>query len=215
MASETWSGEIAALLAAQVRHYRKRQGMTAAQLAEACAALGADVPVSVINNLETGRRASFDVAELLVVAKALDVAPLLLLFPLGQQERFPVLPGQEVAVWEAASWFTDETPLTQAPLPGTPRAVIDAFRQHADAVSTALASQRLLGEQQRKANTTLSQTRRADHLRAADQLGQLLLEDARALGALRSEMRAAGLLPPALPADLAFVDAGGEDDDQP
>jgi len=41
--------------------------------------------VSVINNLETGRRASFGVAELLVVAKALDVGPVSLLFPLGRQ----------------------------------------------------------------------------------------------------------------------------------
>lgn len=212
MTSETWVGEVAALLAAQVKHYRKQRGMTAAQLSEACAALGADVPTSVINNLETGRRASFDVAELLVVAKALDVAPLLLLFPVGRQETVRVLPDRVLPVWEAAAWFTDETPLTHAPAPGTPRAVIDSFRQHADAVTTALTSQRLLGEQQRKANTTLNETRRQDHLRSADQLGQLLLQDAQALRSLRAEMRSAGLLPPALPQDLAFVD-NDEDED--
>ncbi|MFE2866446.1 helix-turn-helix domain-containing protein [Embleya sp. NPDC059259] len=63
------------LLGAQVRHYRKERGMTAQQLSAACTALGADVPSSVISNLETGRRASFGVAELPVVARALDVAP--------------------------------------------------------------------------------------------------------------------------------------------
>lgn len=188
--------------------------MTAAQLSEACTALGADVPTSVINNLETGRRASFGVAELLVVAAALDVAPLLLLFPLGREEAVRVLPDRVVPVWEAVAWFTDETPLTHAPAPGTPRAVLDAFRQHADAVTTALTSQRLLGEQQRKANTTLSETRRQDHLRSADQLGQLLLQDAQALRSLRADMRSAGFLPPALPPDLAFVD-GDEDEEAP
>src|SRR3954451_9621752 len=114
MTNTDWAAGVAALLGAQVRRYRKERGLTTQQLADACVALGVDVPASVINNLETGRRASFGVAEMLVVAKALDVGPISLLFPLGRQERIEILPGVEVPVWEAVAWFTEETPLAEA-----------------------------------------------------------------------------------------------------
>ncbi|MYV98382.1 helix-turn-helix transcriptional regulator [Streptomyces sp. SID3343] len=211
MTNDEWVAGIAALLGAQVRRYRKERGMTTQQLAETCAALGADVPASVIGNVETGRRASFGVAELLVVAKALDLAPVNLLFPLGRQETVQVLPDSEVPVWDAVTWFTDETPLAQAAPEGSPRAIVDAFRVHADAVTTACTSQRLLGEHQRKAATTLNAARRADHVRSADQFGEMLLQDAQALRALRADMRTRDLFPPALPEGLAFID---EPDDE-
>lgn len=211
MTNDEWMGGIAALLGSQVRRYRKDRGVTAQQLSAACAALGADVPASVINNLETGRRASLGVAELLVVSEALGVAPVSLLFPLGLQETVEILPGRETPVWEAVAWFTDETPIAKAAPEGSPRSIIDAFRVHADAVSTARTSQRLLGEHQRKAATTLQPGRRADHMRSAEQYGEMLLQDAQALRALRADLRQRGLVPPELPNDLRFVD---ESDDQ-
>ncbi|MFE2866445.1 tyrosine recombinase XerC [Embleya sp. NPDC059259] len=124
------------------------------------------------------------------------------MFPLGRRETVEVLPGHDIPVWEAVAWFTDESPLTQAPGEGSPRAIIDAFRVHADAVTTARTSQRLLGEHQRKAATTLNPTRRADHLRSAAQFGEMLLQDGQALRTLRADMRAHGLIAPALPDDL-------------
>jgi transcriptional regulator with XRE-family HTH domain len=206
MTNADWATGVAALLGAQVRRYRKERGLTTQQLADACGALGVNVPASVINNLETGRRASFGVAELLVVAKALDVGPISLLFPLGRQASIEILPALEVPVWEAVAWFTEETPLVEGAPEGSSRAVIDAFRVHADAVHTALTSLRLLGEHQRKANTSLDPRRRADHLRSADQLGEMLFQDGQALRALRAEMRERALVVPELPAELAFVD---------
>jgi len=211
MTSSEWVGGIAALLGAQVRKYRKERRLTAQQLSDACAELGADVPASVINNVETGRRSSFDVAELLVVAEALGIAPVNLLFPLGRQDTVEVLPGRVIPVWEAVAWFTDETPLAKAAPEGSPRAVVDAFRVHADMVTTAQTSQRLLGEHQRKANTSLNATRRADHLRSAEQFGDMLLQDAQALRLLRATMREQALVAPHLPEALAFVDEEEED----
>jgi len=139
------------------------------------------------------------------------LGPISLLFPLGRQAEVEVLPGVEVSVWEAVAWFTEETPLTASAPVGSSRAVIDVFRVHADAMSTARTSLRLLGEHQRKANTSLDERRRADHLRSAGQLGEMLAQDGRALRALRTDMREQGLVLPELPPELAFVDDADED----
>lgn len=60
----------------------------------------------MIANMESGRRTSVGLSELLVLARALDVPPLELAFPVGQSELVEVLPGQEVGTWAAAKWFT-------------------------------------------------------------------------------------------------------------
>jgi transcriptional regulator with XRE-family HTH domain len=82
--------------------------MTAHRLADATAELGYPVPRSVIANLESGRRDSVAVAELLVLARALGVPPLTLVFPLGQEQEMEVLPRTVVPTWQAAKWFTGE-----------------------------------------------------------------------------------------------------------
>ena len=72
--------------------------------------LGVPIRRSVLANLESGRRSTLSVAELLVLARALGVAPLMLLFPIGAAETIEVLPGEEVPVFAAARWFTGERP---------------------------------------------------------------------------------------------------------
>jgi transcriptional regulator with XRE-family HTH domain len=60
----------------RVKAERKRQGVTAAKLAERCAALGMPgLNTNVIANLETDRRGYVTVDELFVLADALDVSP--------------------------------------------------------------------------------------------------------------------------------------------
>lgn len=88
-----WSARLAGMIANEVRRYRKREGMTAQQLSEACAAIGMEIPRSVIANLESGRRAAVSVAELLVLAAALRVAPAQLIFPVGYEKQVEGLPG--------------------------------------------------------------------------------------------------------------------------
>lgn len=66
----------------RVKDERKRQGVTAAKLAERCAELGMPgLNANVIANLETDRRGYVTVDELFVLAAALDVSPRRL-FPL-------------------------------------------------------------------------------------------------------------------------------------
>jgi hypothetical protein len=82
--------------------------MSAQQLADATARLGYAVPRSVIANLENRRRDSIGIPELLVLARALEVPPLALLFPLGRERTVEALPGTPAVPWNAARWFTGE-----------------------------------------------------------------------------------------------------------
>ncbi|HSA50017.1 MAG TPA: hypothetical protein VLH10_07880 [Yinghuangia sp.] len=95
--------------------------------------------------------------------------------------------------WDAVAWFTDEELVEQAPSPGSARAVLDAYRNHAAAVHTALTSLRVREERRRQAGA---------NLQYAD---AMLTDDLDALRALRTAMRADGLEPPPIPARLTTV----------
>ena len=79
--------------------------MSALELADATTRLGYPITRSQIANYESGRKQSLDVAELMVLAAALDVAPLELLFPGKADSPVKRLPGQTVPTAHAASWF--------------------------------------------------------------------------------------------------------------
>jgi transcriptional regulator with XRE-family HTH domain len=213
MTNNDWPPQLTARVAAEIRRYRKERALTVQDLATACEALGLVVPKTTITNLETGRRASVDLAEFLVLAKVLDVPPILLLFPLDTTATVESLPHQVTSTWDAAAWFTGETPVeTQAPS-GSPLAVLNAYRAHADAVRTALVSTRLAKDRRRKANVTLDSQRRAQLLTTAAQYEELAFQDCQELRAARTTMTAAGLAPPGLPQELSFVDAAEENED--
>lgn len=190
MSTDDWAVKLTGLMGRQVRRVRQQRGLTAAELSEACAALGVEVPSRTITNWETGKRASIGVTDLIVVAEALGVPPISLLFPLGEADRVEVLPGRDVAVWDAIAWFTDESLLDQAPVPGSARAGMDAFRAHAAAVHTALASLDIREQRRRQPGANLAY---------AD---AMLDDDLRALRSLREAMRVEGWEPPPVPARL-------------
>jgi hypothetical protein len=80
--------------------------MSARELADATAALGYPITRSQIANYESERKQGLDVAELLVIAAALDVAPLRLLFPDKPNRPVEELPNQPVPTSDAISRFT-------------------------------------------------------------------------------------------------------------
>src|ERR1035438_7158841 len=99
-----WAQGVAADIGRRVARYRGK--MSAQQLADRCKSAGMPaLSRIVITRLENGRREAVSTAELQVLAKALDVAPILLLFPLGH-DLIEVLPGQEVGPYAAIEWFT-------------------------------------------------------------------------------------------------------------
>jgi transcriptional regulator with XRE-family HTH domain len=82
--------------------------LTGQQLADDTERLGYPITRSQIANYESGRKQSLDVAELLVLAAALGVPPVALLFPNLPDGDVEVLPGQVMASADAMRWFTGE-----------------------------------------------------------------------------------------------------------
>ncbi|GAA4980706.1 hypothetical protein GCM10023205_57210 [Yinghuangia aomiensis] len=189
-----WSTQLLEAVGTQVRNYRKQLGMTAQDLADACAELGLEIPVKAVTNIETGRRASLGVGELLVLARALNVGPVGLVFPLGHRATVEAFPGREIPVWDAVAWFTEETPLEEPAPRGSARATIDAFRMHAQAAYTAITSLRICEERRRTPGTSVV------HAEA------MLADDVRALHEIRSRMSASGLVLPPWPEGLPQAD---------
>jgi transcriptional regulator with XRE-family HTH domain len=95
---------VAADIGQRVAAYRRERGLTAQQLADLCGV--PSITRVVIARLENGRREAVSTAELQVLAQALGVPAVLLLFPLGHADAVEVLPGREVAPWDAIEWFT-------------------------------------------------------------------------------------------------------------
>lgn len=108
---DEWPKRLTKVIADQVQRLRGERKMSAQQLADATAALGLPIARSVIANLESGRRDTVSVAELLVLARALRVPPLLLIFPVGQLETVELLPGEFAKTWDGARWLTGEMPM--------------------------------------------------------------------------------------------------------
>ncbi len=78
--------------------------MSAQQLADECERLGYPVARSVLTNLENGYRDSVSISEWLILAAALRVPPMLLVFPLGRYDQIEPLPDVQVAPWDAVTW---------------------------------------------------------------------------------------------------------------
>jgi transcriptional regulator with XRE-family HTH domain len=111
-----------AAIASQVRRYRIAKDWSVRQLAEECQKLGmTTLTEASLGNIERGQRAGSGaergrrrvlVAELAVLAKALDVPPVLLIFPVDNMPEVEVIPGQVAPVLDALRWFTAEGPFS-------------------------------------------------------------------------------------------------------
>lgn len=82
--------------------------LSAQGLADRCAELGHPLDRSVIAKLEKGIRQTVSVADLLVLAKALDLPPLALVFPVGYEEEAEVLPGRKEHPVTGLRWASGE-----------------------------------------------------------------------------------------------------------
>ncbi|MFE3197761.1 helix-turn-helix domain-containing protein [Embleya sp. NPDC059237] len=202
------ASSLVAVVAGEVRRHRKARRMSAQQLADACTALGVEMQRGVLANLEIGRRESLDVTELVALAQALGVPAISLLFPVGEVATVSPTPGVVVDTWDGLAAFTGETPLSELPPADSPRARLEAFRQHAVAVEAAVASGRLAHDRRRLATVNLDPAEHERLGQVAARYERLAFEDVLALRDLRVRMRDRGLEPPALPAGLAHVDDG-------
>lgn len=82
--------------------------MTAQQLADETERLGYPISRAQIANYESGRKQGLDVVELLILAAALRVPPVALLFGALPDGDAEALPGWHATAAEAMFWFTGE-----------------------------------------------------------------------------------------------------------
>jgi transcriptional regulator with XRE-family HTH domain len=104
---EGWNGALHQRIAGAIKQQRHGR-MSAQELADATARLGYPITRSQIANYKSGRKQSLDVAELLVIAAALNLAPLELLFPDEPDHPVEYLPDQATTTLDASTWFVGE-----------------------------------------------------------------------------------------------------------
>ena len=183
MPQSDWPASVARHLAAAVRRYRKLRKLSAQQLSERCGALGLEISRATLADLENGRRVTFTVPELLVLSRALDVAPVLLLFPLGIEATADIAPGLSLPTWDAVRWFSGEA-----------SEPVGMFLRHDSFVDEVLS----IGPDE-------CLMAKGEVIQTADQLRASVIEGLRSH---RGWMRERGLEPPELPSELAYIEAG-------
>jgi len=108
MTQRSWAEDTTERIAAAVKALRGKR--SAQWLADRTEELGHPISRTAISNLEVGRKRAVDVPELVVLAKALGVPPLLLLYPEMSAGKVDVLPGHQTSSWAAAQWFAGRGP---------------------------------------------------------------------------------------------------------
>ncbi|MDP9460265.1 MAG: helix-turn-helix domain-containing protein [Actinomycetota bacterium] len=198
-----WTASVAEALKAA------RGRMSAQQLSERCAGLGYPIPRSTITNLEIGRKESISIQEVAVLAKALGIPPLSLVFPIGRERTVEILPGAEVPTWLAAQWFTGEATFP-VPLPDGGWGTNDnqqtwktsapfCFRLH----SRLLKQWNDRRNDLRRARQSPGSTGDTEALEVQEELVRAAEDELRRY---RELMRQVGLTPNALPEELAHLD---------
>lgn len=105
-----WQESMAARAGRAVRRAREAAGMTAVQLSERTREIGFPVHRNAIAKIENGLRAGkLDVAELVALARALDLPPVELIYPDLPDGPVEVWPNQQATSFQAAQWFSGET----------------------------------------------------------------------------------------------------------
>ncbi|MFC9761380.1 helix-turn-helix domain-containing protein [Rhodococcus jostii] len=112
MAQTAWAEETITRIARAIREARGER--SAQWLADRTAELGHPISRVAISNLEVGRKSGLDIADLIILARALEVSPVQLIYPGLMDEPVEVVPQQSISSADALFWFTGEG----APNPG-------------------------------------------------------------------------------------------------
>ena len=112
----TWSDETARRIGTAIKEARGNS-RTAQWVADRTQELGHPISRTAISEYETGKRKTMPVSDLVVVARALNVPPALLLYPVQPDAAVEYLPGREILSIDAVQAFAGE------------RAVMDEARE--------------------------------------------------------------------------------------
>ncbi|MGR6924225.1 hypothetical protein ACU635_59030 [[Actinomadura] parvosata] len=149
------------------------------------------------------------VAELLVMAKALQVPPLLLLTPPpGSGETVAVLPGVDAAAPEALAWIDGTAPGSSEDEGADVRAELRLLRDHQELVKEWTARTRAASIAEARAGDP-EEPHRSAWRDAAHGHAQAAEHAAARIASLREEIRARGLAMPKLPPGLIHLNLRG------
>jgi hypothetical protein len=102
--AKDWSTEQAEVVGSVIK--RLRGGHSGQWLSDRTHELGYRVARTTISELENGKRKYISVAELIVLAQALDTAPVVLLYPPPYDEEVEYAPGVMMPRFDAAQAFS-------------------------------------------------------------------------------------------------------------
>ncbi|MGV0624458.1 helix-turn-helix domain-containing protein [Mycolicibacter minnesotensis] len=109
--AKEWQLALACRVGSIVRRRRKALGLTAVQLAQRTIELGYPITRVAISKIEGNYRSGkLDLAELMVLAAALDIPPLWLIFP-TESEESSALPTIQLSDDDARDWMVGREPL--------------------------------------------------------------------------------------------------------
>lgn len=105
---KAWQAKWAKAVGDHIQAIRKARNVTVLGLSKRCTELGYPIPRSTLTNLETGRKETIVVQEITVIAEALDVSAVELLFPGLPDGEVEYLPGRTARAMDALKSFTGE-----------------------------------------------------------------------------------------------------------
>lgn len=145
-AAKAWSLRRSEQFGNEVKRLRTAKRLSASDLAQITESLGYPITRSSIARIEGNHRAGkMDVSEVVVLAAALEVAPVLLLFPGLPDGRVEALPGREVDAMNALLWFGGEEGETSH-LPANSQPVLNQVRAlHGEQVRFSLLRRITMG----------------------------------------------------------------------
>lgn len=118
-----WGREWTAMIGQNLKRLRQRAGISAQDLSRRCLEqVGYEVPRNSITNLENGRKEQISVQEILTLAIALDLPPVVLLFPLDEARSGDPVSAQH-GNFAAAQWFSGLSRADGAKLEPTPATI--------------------------------------------------------------------------------------------
>jgi transcriptional regulator with XRE-family HTH domain len=104
----SWDEQVVKRIASQIRALRTAEGISAQGLADRITELGHAMSRSTLADIENGRRKYITVTELMMLARALNTAPILLIYPGPYGDATEVLPNINFTQMQALKWFTGD-----------------------------------------------------------------------------------------------------------
>lgn len=190
--------------------------MTVQALADRCEELGLPLGRVTITKLERGMRQAVTPGELMVLAVALRVSPVELLYDVKQPDKTTeILPGAGVSTASAALWFTGRySPIETltgaiaftAPRDHAEETDIRLLESHIGLVEEWHARERAAADAALSARNERSRSARDALTELAAYARQVTTATERELAAVRAEMERRGFTLPRIGAELQHVD---------